>query len=1035
MTIGTTYNWNFGDRSGATGNIVSKIYSSPGIYGSRLTARNAWGTRTSQTKYIEVISGITFSQILTDYVPKGGITGPLELGTFSQGNTPIVATDYFYSSGGPSDGGHGYYVNRMYVVINPSVGAMGGTVYCMSPTASYNTILKYTDLDASVPTTTGRRSCIFQDLKYGVFVNKVVPGITTTPLLVYKGILRTPLENSDTIIEILDPSVRIPREVSIGGVTFVQLPSFSKLKLNESRSGITAQFLLDLQGSTFEVRALAICSNPFFPCPNCGEDESPGGTGPVLATYRIQREKAFQRRSNGDFIMDTVSAQNGDQLKIFGEYLFPAVNIYGGPGTTTAYKNAGKVDGVRIANYMEYMLPFSKNKKNIINMTSFGGMQWYRGTAGPNGTSFGAFYSWHVMPETQANSYKNISGYQYLSDLLLTQDSIQVENPITGEISDSIDCLTHTTSCEGGTAPVNGMPVPVNVKFVALGYTMGRKYLRDRVYHWWSEVYPRLTEVGVKINSVNFNIADEGNRMAPLRKAYLTSQHLPMINDRRPSTNCHNGFSCMQPNNYGVLSLNPYQVSDGPGAPNSVERLLVTEPYNWNINPYNPYFKNWLRAHLNNPHTQSILYEFLSYVKGFTVDANNVEEFIRNNVYAFTKPGVWFYDDLGYIQGGNITYPRGWTMEYFYGQAACGVIDSKVYSAFYDVVRGGEGISGFPDISAYNYDSACLSPRGSSGVCGTTYSDAISFYYSGTPNFDETKVGNVGTIQWYGNTIRSHLAYIYGSWRFFSQQNDFNIKNIPYYPLPSPVIVNNVNNTIYDKLSQKTFPFWSIVFNVNNFRAAWRVNPEEKKVAFLSPFSESVSTIRDRIYRLEYNIHGLLHSSDDVIAPYFAASSGKNFSDVDIQDSLREVNKVLQNNRKRLFTKDVYGYTYMSPSYLKRGSAGDTFGNIKNLPPLVTGVEFGGTGATYDYLAYRITVPLPRIQGPEYIFDGNAHGYYDFGATLSGTDTYPNIKYFDIKVLFPNGTSATIPLGLTSAGVWYLAPNNITYQNVQFKLI
>ena len=224
---------------------------------------------------------------------------------------------------------------------------------------------------------------------------------------------------------------------------------------------------------------------------------------------------------------------------------------------------------------------------------------------------------------------------------------------------------------------------------------------------------------------------------------------------------------------------------------------------------------------------------------------------------------------------------------------------------------------------------------------------------------------------------------------------------------------------------------------MNNFRAAWRVNSQEKKIAFLSPSAESASCLTDPIYRLEYNIHGLLHSSDDVIIPYFAAIQGRFFADSSVQNSFREVNKVLQNNRKRLFTKNVYGYTYMSPTYLKIGSGGNTFANVKNIPPLVTGVEFGGTGDTYDYLAYRITCPLPRIQSAPYAFNGNAvaHGTYDFGATLSASETYPNLKYFDIKVIFPNGVSATIPLGPTAAGVWYLAPNNVTYQNLQFTLV
>ena len=762
MTIGRTFTWNFGDRSGATGDIVTKSFSVPGIYGTKVTARNAWGSRTSNTKFVEIFPSITFAQILTDYTPKGGITGPTQLGTFRQGSTPIVGTDYFYSTGSPTNPQYGYYVNRMYVVINPDLGAIGGTVYCMSPTASYNSILPYGNFNASL-TSPGRKSCYFEDLKYGVFVHKIIPEISGSPVLIYKGILRTPLENSSRIIEVLDPCVRIPYEIVIRGETTTELASFKKLKVNESRTGITAEFLLDLQGATFEVRALATCPNAITPCSGCGADETPGPTGPVLATYRIQRDKPFQRTANGDFIIDTVSTQNGDQLKIFGEYLFPGIIVGGGPGTTTAYKNAGIVDGVRIANFMEYTLPFSKNKKNILGTLSFGGMQWYRGTAGLNGTSFGAFYSWHVIPDNNSGSYQNIFGYQYMSDFLPTQDSIQVENPITGEVTDNINCLTHTRSCVNGTGPVNGLPVPVNVKFVSLGYTMGRKYLRDRTYYWWSEVYPRLNEVGVKINNVIMNIADEGNRMHPFKKEYISNQHLPMINDLRVGNNCHSNSECMQPNNYGVLSLNPYETNDGPGTPNSVERLLVTEPTIGNVNPHNPYFKNWLRAHRNNPHTEAALYQFLSYVKGITVDENNSEEYIRNNVYAFTKPGVYFWDTVNFMKGGAFTYPRGWTLEYFYGKAACDVLDSNIYSAFYDVLRGNEGVSGFSDINVYNYDTACLSPRGSSGISGTTYNNSVVFNVFGEPNYQQFKVGNVGAINWYGNTIRSGDYYRYGT--------------------------------------------------------------------------------------------------------------------------------------------------------------------------------------------------------------------------------------------------------------------------------
>jgi PKD repeat protein len=1018
MTTG--YTWDFGDLTNGTGITVFKTYQSAGVFSVKLTKSNEWGSSTSSPQDVEVISTLEIGDILSQF-QESTIYGTLKPGEYTIGNHPITSNIHHYAITDAS----GINVNRFYYEIDDSIGAHGGTVFC----------------NARLETPTEKRSF------YDSFNRQIQLGQCTSlsdrhyfMIAIgnnYKALLRSPLTNrSSGIVEVINPRVRLTDTSQFISITTpIVNSSFTQYK----------NLFDSLIGQTMTVIGMT-----FTTCP----DYIP--FGPTLASYKVT---GYQKNYNGRMLVEPVSKSlNGDQLMEYGKFVFKCPFTYIDPSpeldTPEFYRNYALNFAHNTANYFEYSNQFIyANKQNAFNLQGRF-VNLIQGRE-PNRYQPSGWH-WNGTPEGNAN-------------VLYSMDSISVIDPRFPDQpgSTTYTVVTHDVR-QGYTAAL--VEQTFTRYFVPLDLSNAKKYVEDRTKAFMEPVVEKFQEKNIKLNCFYGNITTEN----PLCVApWLRDQIFGTL----PFTNDPVAWPGHSPNNDPAQlhqSINPWQATTSPSEPEPgfTAAYQIGSPWWYGnfvrgagniINPRNEIVKNWLRAHASGTEGQkNAVNTLFTYAYAQEVTAGNIEQYINRDFQFFITPrDSWLppknvYN--GYTSFGRI----GFNEQYFYGQIIIDKLGSMIYTPLYDVPAGNAGITGFSGFNFINYATfkADIQGRTIGNSGGFELSDSIPLGIQGTPDISGHEFGNVNAIQWYGTFPNTNNEWIMtGSYVYKLMEEQLKLYNYLKYPIPNNAIPKykdpdtGITYDLYDNLAMKTFPFWVLVRAANYIRSLWRNNPNRKQAIWLCTTGEMQNRVRDSFYRQEYNIHGLLMTSDDVDNPYFAPFNETAGPDNSIINPLREVNKIIQNNKKRLiYTQDPYSFNYMSPTYLNMSLDGKTYSNILNIPPLTTSVEFGGENGTdqYPYLACRVTLPLPRYEYASIPGDGGGYlgnfvagggnfgmGTYDFGRTLSATETYPNFPpQLRVGVSFGDGSEAIYQPGLTrSAGFWIVGENNNKFRNMNFRLI
>jgi hypothetical protein len=750
---------------------------------------------------------------------------------------------------------------------------------------------------------------------------------------------------------------------------------------------------------------------------------------------------------------------DGDRIKVLGQQVTQAgyIDVRGTSDESQNiqnYVNAGKRYGRSHANLFEYMNQFGHaNKRNVVMINKFTNI------LDSTGIKYPLRGAWHFTKGSEAG----------ISDVLYIKDSINVLDPLTGITSNECGFTCHALNSGDNSwqTPLAGNTPYFTKKLHNLNCENAIQFVKERSKAFIENYAPELKQRNVEIVGGYTNITSEENLNHPDLKSMIQYLHPFVTENLGPIHSPPDG----SPHN----SINPWQPAYAPftgpeegfiafaGSPTNPYANLMQA--NGNINPRNQYYKNWLKAHRNGTTAERNALNYLfSYSYAKNINNSNIDEYIDREHALFTDPkGV----DNNIVNAPNSVYRggtyfgvQGFHEQGFYAKVALNTLGSKIYEPITKYFSGNneDGVTGFPNFNLMNYISYNCEPkeRGPDSVGYFEYDDSIPFDPNLNIDFSGDKYQNCDTLGWYGQIPQTDIT---GSWRIQSSfirekmAAKWKIKNYIKNLIPQKVLQGQTSTsspqgiTVYDNLAQKTLPFWSIVYHVNNMKSLLRCGPDRKKAVWFSNFQESSNTIRDRFYRPELNIHGLLVSSDDAVNAYFNAGKGIYLQENSIQNASREVNKVLQHNRKRFIFEDPpYSWDYMAPQYLNKGPTGNTYANMLQIPPLVTCVEFGGnSGQNYPYVACRVTLPLPTNFNVQFEIQGEGQGFaanlnttkhYDIGATLSSGEVYPNFPPpIKVAVTFGDNTTGIYSPGpYRSAGFWIVGENNNKFRNMQFRL-